>query len=79
MASKLSTPLGITSIILIIIGIIMTIVGIVLLIINQNNPKPWYTWFLLIIGVILGIAGGIMLAITLHPKEKDMVEIKTVD
>jgi uncharacterized membrane protein HdeD (DUF308 family) len=79
MASKLSTPLGITSIILIIIGIIMTIVGIILLIIDQNNTKPWYTWFLLITGVVLGIAGGIMLAIALHPKNQEMIEIKTVD
>lgn len=68
MASGLSTPLGIAGIIFIIIGIIMALIGIILLIVNQNNAKPWYIWFLLVGGVIIGIIGGIMLAIALSEK-----------
>jgi hypothetical protein len=65
MASGISSPLGITGVLLIIIGIIMAVVGVILLIANQNKPKAWYIWLLLIGGVVLGIAGGIMLAIAL--------------
>lgn len=70
MASGLSTPLGIASIILVVVGIIMAIVGVILLIIYQNTEKPWYIWFLLITGVVLGIAGGIMMAIALSSYTK---------
>lgn len=68
MASGLSTPLGITGIILVIVGIIMAVVGIVLLIVNQNLAKPWYIWFLLVGGVFIGIIGGILLAIALSER-----------
>jgi len=69
MASKISTPIGISSILLIILGIIMLIIGVVLLIVNQNVEKAWYIWFLLILGVIFVVAGSIMLAIALQPAE----------
>jgi hypothetical protein len=61
----LSSALGITGILFVVIGIIMAIVGIILLIVNQDQMKPWYIWFLLVGGVIIGILGGIMLAIAL--------------
>lgn len=61
----LSSALGITGILFVVIGIIMAIVGIILLIVNQEQMKPWYIWFLLVGGVIIGILGGIMLAIAL--------------
>ena len=70
MASGLSSPLGIIGIILIIIGIIMAVVGIILLIVNQNNEKPWFIWFLLIGGIVLGIIGGILLAIALSQSSR---------
>lgn len=64
MAYGLSSALGITGLIFIVIGIIMAIVGIVLLIVNTIQPAPWYIWFLLVGGIILGIIGGIMLAVS---------------
>jgi hypothetical protein len=63
MVKTLSSPIGMTAILLIIIGLVMAVVGIILLIANQNSPKPWYIWFLLISGAVLGIIGGIILAI----------------
>jgi uncharacterized membrane protein HdeD (DUF308 family) len=65
MPGGLATPLGIASIILIVVGIIMIIIGIILLLAYQNKEKPWYIWFLLVAGVVIGIAGGVMLAIAL--------------
>lgn len=65
MATGLSSPLGVTGIILIIIGIIMAIIGVILLIANQNKEKPWYIWVLIVGGIILGIIGGILLAVAL--------------
>lgn len=69
MATGLSSPLGVAAIILIIVGVVMAVIGVILLLVNQNQPKPWYIWLLLIGGLVLGIAGGIMLAIALsqHP------------
>lgn len=43
----------------------MAAIGIILLIVNQNNSKPWYIWFLIIGGIIVGIIGGILLAFAL--------------
>ena len=63
MVKTLSSPIGMTAILLIIIGLVMAIVGIILLIANQNSPKPWYIWFLLISGAVLGIIGGFILAV----------------
>jgi uncharacterized membrane protein HdeD (DUF308 family) len=74
MASGLSTPFGITSLILVVVGIIMAIVGIILLIANQTNTKPWYIWVLLVGGVFIGIIGGVMLAIALREKPTISVE-----
>lgn len=65
MATGLSSPLGITGIILIIIGIIMAIIGVILVVANQNQEKPWYIWLLLVGGIIIGIIGGILLAVAL--------------
>lgn len=65
MPGGVASPLGIASIILIIVGIVMVVIGIILLLAHQNKEKPWYIWFLLVAGVILGIAGGVMLAIAL--------------
>lgn len=61
----LNSPLGISGIILIIIGIITAVIGVIILIANQNQPKGWYIWVLMIGGIVLGIIGGIMLAIAL--------------
>ena len=69
MATGLSSPLGISGIILVVIGIIMAIVGVILIVSNQNADKPWYVWFLLIGGIVVGILGGILLAIALSQKE----------
>lgn len=74
MACGLSTPFGITSIILVIIGIIMALVGIIVLIANQSQTKPWYVWFLLVGGVFIGIIGGVMLAIALSENPTVLVE-----
>ena len=63
MVKTLASPIGMTAILLIIIGLVMAVVGIILLIANQNSPKPWYIWFLLISGAVLGIIGGIILAV----------------
>ncbi len=71
MSSGLSSPLGVAGVISVVIGIIMAVVGIILLLVDQNYPKPWYTWFLLIVGVVLGIAGGIMMAIALSERTKN--------
>jgi len=73
MATGLSSPLGITGIILIIIGIIMAIIGIVLLIANQNKDKPWYIWLLLVGGIVMGILGGIFLAVALSQRSEPVV------
>jgi len=76
MASGLSSPLGIAAILFIIIGIIMAVIGVILLIVNQNQSKGWFIWFLLIGGIVLGIAGGIMLAVALSVKPAEP-KIKT--
>lgn len=65
MGSGLSSPLGVGSILLLIIGISMAIAGIVLIIQNQNKPKPWFIWLLLIGGNFLAFAGSVLLAIAL--------------
>lgn len=65
MPGGLASPLGIASVILIVIGIVMAVIGIILLLAYQNKEKPWYIWFLLVAGVVVGIAGGVMLAIAL--------------
>lgn len=59
----LSSPLGISGIVLIAVGIIMVIIGIILLVINQNNNKSWYMWLIFISGAIFTIIGSILLAI----------------
>lgn len=74
----ISSGLGIAGVILIVIGIIMAIVGIILLIVNQNQPKAWYIWFLLIGGVLIGIVGGILLAVALSQVPAPVM-VKTVD
>jgi hypothetical protein len=71
MGKNLGSPIGMTAILLIIIGVVMAIVGIILLIANQNHPKPWYIWFLLITGAVLGIIGGIILAVWFSSYEKN--------
>ena len=63
MVKGLSTPIGMSGILLIVIGLVMTIIGIILLIVNQNKPKEWYIWLLLILGAVMGIVGGLILAI----------------
>jgi len=63
MVKTFASPIGMTAILIIIIGLVMAVVGIILLIANQNSPKPWYIWFLLISGAVLGIIGGIILAV----------------
>ena len=65
MASEIATPLGTTSIILMIIGFVLTIVGIVLLVGNRDKPKGWYIWFMLILGIVMLIIGSILLVVLL--------------
>lgn len=79
MASKISTPLGMAAILLIILGVIMLVIGIVLLVINQNVEKAWYIWLILTLGAVFAIAGGIMLAFALQPKAHKMVEVHDID
>jgi len=64
--SVLTSPLGITAIILIIVGIIMAIVGVIFVISYQNTTKPWWVWGLLIGGIVLGLIGVIILGIALY-------------
>ena len=73
MAYGLSTPLGITGIIFVIIGIIMALIGIILLIVNYNKSKAWYIWFLLIVGIILAILGAIFMVIALSGTDDTIV------
>lgn len=65
MASRLSTPLGFTGIFLLIVGILMTVGGIIGLIVQSNQPKSWWVWFLIFAGIVLGILGAVLLAIAL--------------
>jgi uncharacterized membrane protein HdeD (DUF308 family) len=79
MASKISTPLGMAAILLIILGVIMLIVGIILLVINQNVEKAWYIWLILSLGAVFAVAGGIMLAFALQPETHKMVQVRDID
>ena len=71
MASRLSTPLGFTGIFLLIVGILMTVGGIIGLIVQSNQPKSWWVWFLIFVGIVLGILGAVLLAIALSRTEVD--------
>jgi len=64
MEPDFSSPLGLSSLLLIIIGIVMAVVGIILLIANQTS-RGWYIWFLLAVGTVMAIAGSVMLVIFL--------------
>jgi len=72
--SQLTSPLGITGIILLVIGILMLIIGVVFLIIESSTSKGWYVWTLLIGGIIFLLIGGILLAVALSkPDSKKFV------
>jgi H+/Cl- antiporter ClcA len=60
------SPLGVSGIIMIVIGLIVALVGIIILVINQNKPKEWYMWLLAIVGLIAAIIGAILLAYALN-------------
>jgi hypothetical protein len=72
--SSLTSPLGITGIILLIIGLLMLIIGVVFLIIESSTSKGWYVWTLLIGGIIFLLIGGILLAVALsRPESKKFI------
>lgn len=77
MAQGVSSPMGILSILLIIIGVVMAVVGIILLLVNQGKSKPFYIWVLIIAGTVMGIAGGVLLAIVLSQVPKPIIEETT--
>lgn len=68
MASGLSSPLGITSLVLLIIGFFMIVAGIGFLIYKSNQPKPWYVWTLLGVGIVFMLIGGVLFAIAMSRK-----------
>lgn len=65
MVSSISSPVGILSVILIIISVIMGVAGIIMLLVQMGQSKDWWVWFLLIMSIVLGIVGGVLLAIVL--------------
>ena len=74
----LSSPLGISGIVLLITGVIMAIIGIIFLVINQNNQKDWWMWLLFIGGLILAIIGCVLLAISASKSIKLTYTTETV-
>jgi len=66
----ITSSLGITGVIFIVIGIIMALISIIYIILNQNRSKAWYIWAILISGIVLAIIGSIMLAIALSQSQE---------
>jgi drug/metabolite transporter (DMT)-like permease len=69
----ISSPLGISGIVLLIIGVILLIVGVILLVVNTDPSKPWYIWALIFAGLVLSIIGGILLAVAYSSGPKTVV------
>lgn len=76
--SKLSTPLGVASIIFIILGVLTLMAGVVTLIVNQKDPSLSYIWALIILGIVMLIAGGIMLAIAISRNDNRTVSYANI-